>query len=474
MKLNGLLISIILINPFHLRAQEVSTESIDKLYKLAYEYYSADQEKALDIANTIIEKAKEIEYQKKLMYTYYLKGYILKSQGKLDGALINYFNAWEISLTENYVKNAIDYLTAIGNIYFTVGHYESAQIYYSDALTHSVSEADTMNIAYFNKMIGKCKSRLYEVGRALYYYNRAIDYYSSIGNMHQVASVNNLIGILYTQEMENYELSREYYAKANTINRDHGNEISLEGDILNNIGYSYFKEEDIVKAEEYYLKAVSLNPENKEMNYFKVVYNNLGELNQLNDNIKKAEEFFVKSEQSNHSPILELERLRSLKNLYGIYESTNRLSESSPYMKKLFAQSEELVELKDLLNKMVGQYQLKIVDYQRQLTKERFEREIESQVLINIIISLSLIIALIVVFIIAKRFFFYRNKWSKLKDKFNHFTVKYNNFIKEYKETIAAQLKLNQELGTLANTEMRDPREYLWKNFDDDDDDKKD
>lgn len=52
MKLNSLLISFILINPFHLRAQEVSAEKIDKLYKLAYEYYSTDQEKALDIVLT--------------------------------------------------------------------------------------------------------------------------------------------------------------------------------------------------------------------------------------------------------------------------------------------------------------------------------------------------------------------------------------------------------------------------------------
>jgi len=59
MKLNSLLISIILISPFHLRAQKLSIDDIDKLYKLAYEYYSTDQEKALDIANTIIEKTKK-------------------------------------------------------------------------------------------------------------------------------------------------------------------------------------------------------------------------------------------------------------------------------------------------------------------------------------------------------------------------------------------------------------------------------
>lgn len=34
------------------------------------------------------------------MYTYYLKGLILDSQGELDQALINFFNAWEFSLSE--------------------------------------------------------------------------------------------------------------------------------------------------------------------------------------------------------------------------------------------------------------------------------------------------------------------------------------------------------------------------------------
>ena len=473
MKLNCLLISIILINPFHLRAQEVSTESIDKLYKLAYEYYSTDQEKALDIANTIIEKAKEIEYHKKLMRTYYLKGFILESQGKLDQALINYFNAWEISLTENYPKMAISCLKAIGNMYYTVGHYESSQIYYSDALTYSVNQRDTLNLAQFNQMIGMCKWKVHETDSALHYYNRAIDYYSSIDKMYQVASVNNLIGILYLEEFEDYEQSREYYSKAYKINREHGNEISLKGDILNNIGYSYFNEKDMVKAEEYYLQAVSLNPEKAEFEYFRVVYNNLGELKLLNDNIKKAEEYFIKSEQVNNSPVLELERHRSFKNLYEIYSATNRGTEYLPFTKKLLDQSEELIKLKKLLDKMLGHYQIKIVEYQRQLTKERFERKMESerQIFIIIIVSLSLLIVLIVVFFTTKRFFFYRDKWSKLKDKYNHFATKYNDFRTEYKAVIAAQLTLNRELGIVANTEMRDPREYLWKNFDDNDND---
>jgi len=473
MKLNSLLISFILINPFHLRAQEVSIENIDKLYKLAYEYYSTDQEKVLDIANTIIEKAKEIKYHKKLMYTYYLKGLILESQGKLDQALINYFNAWEISLTENYPKWAISYLKAIGKIYFDVGHYESAQVYYSNALGHSEDTADTMNIAYFSQMIGMCHRRLHEVDSALHYYYRAIDYYSSIDNLYQVAFVNNLIGILYLEELEDNEQSRDYYSKAYKINRQHGNEISLEGDILNNIGYSYFKEEDIVKAEEFYLKAVSLNPENKEMKYFKVVYNNLGELKLSTNNIKKAEEYFIKSEQVNHSPVLELERLRSYKNLYAIYQSTNRFSESSPYFKKLLAQSEELVKLKKLLDKMLEQYQIKLVEYQRLLTKERFERKIESerQISIIIIVSLSLLIILIVVFFTTKHFFFYRNKSREIKDQYNHFRNIYNDFLAEYRAAIATQLQLHRKLGTLPNTPLKGPwGENLWKNTDDNED----
>jgi len=408
MKLNNLLISIILINPFSLRAQEVNTQNIDKLYKLAYEYYRTDQDKALDIANTIIEQAKEIDYHKKLMSTYYLKGRILKSQGKLDQALINYFNAWEISLTENYQKKSINYLRSIGNIYFDVGHYQSAQVYYADALNYSENEQDTMNIAYFNKMIGTCNMKLHQTDSALHYYRRAIDYYSSIDNMYQVASVNNLIGILYLEELEDYEQSREYYFKAKKINLEHGNEISFEGDVLNNIGYSYFKEKDMVKAEEYYLKTVSLNPENKELEYFKVVYNNLGELKLSTNNIKKAEEYFIKSDQANHSPVLEIERLYSYENLFKIYSTTNRGLEYLPFAEKLLAQSKELVELKAMLNKMLEQYQLKIVEYQRQLTKERFERKIESerQILIQIIVLLSLIILIIIVFVITKRFFF--------------------------------------------------------------------
>jgi len=420
MKYIYLTLLVATLSPYQVQSQIISADSIKKLYNLAIEYYNTDPEKSLRILNSVIGYSKQLDYQKGLYSGYYYRGYIYQSQSKIDQALIDYFNAWEISLIENYPKRIIDCLKAIGNIYFAVGHYESAQVYYFDALTNSINEADTMNIAYFNKMMGMCFRKLHQADSAMNYYHKAIDYYYGMGNMFQVVSVNNLIGILYLEELEDYEQSREYYFKAKKINREHGNEIALKGDILNNIGYSYFKEENMVKAEEYYLKTVSLNPENKELQYFKVVYNNLGELKLSTNNIKKAEEYFRKSDQFNNSPVLELERHRSFKNLYGIYLSTNRFSEYSPFAKKLLDQSEELIELKDLLDKMLGHYQMKLVEYQRQLTKERFERKIESerQLFIIIIVSLSLLMVLIVVYFTTRRFFFSRNKWSKLKDKY--------------------------------------------------------
>ena len=120
-----------------------------------------------------------------------------------------------------------------------------------------------------------------------------------------------------------------------------------------------------------------------------------------------------------------------------------------PYSRKLLDQSIELIDLKKLLDKMLEQYQLKIVEYQRQLTIERFQRKIESerQIFIIIIVSLSLLIVLIITFFITKRFFFYREKSRKIKDQYNHFTTIYNDFITEYSVMVAKQLKLNVELG---------------------------
>ena len=122
---------------------------------------------------------------------------------------------------------------------------------------------------------------------------------------------------------------------------------------------------------------------------------------------------------------------------------------------------------------MLEQYQLKIVEYQRQLAKERYEREYErkEQVLINIIVSLLLLIALIAVFFITKRFFFYRNKSNEIKDKYNHFVTFYKDFLTEYRAAIVTQLQLHRKLGTLPNTPLKGPwGENLWKNTDDDDD----
>ena len=140
--------------PYQVQSQITSSDSIKKLHNLAIEYYNTDPEKSLSILNSVIENSKQIDYQKGLYGGYYLRGYIYESQSKIDQALIDYFNAWEIGLKENYQKKVIKCLESISKIYFKVGHYESAQVYYSDALGHSVNQQDTLNIAYFNKMMG--------------------------------------------------------------------------------------------------------------------------------------------------------------------------------------------------------------------------------------------------------------------------------------------------------------------------------
>ena len=76
------------------------------------------------------------------------------------------------------------------------------------------------------------------------------------------------------------------------------------------------------------------------------------------------------------------------------------------------------------------------------------------------------------VFIITKRFFFYRNESNEIKDEYNHFVTIYNDFLTEYRAAIVTQLQLHRKLGTLPNTAMKGPwGENLWKNIDDDDND---
>ena len=63
----------------------------------------------------------------------------------------------------------------------------------------------------------------------------------------------------------------------------------------------------------------------------------------------------------------------------------------------------------------------------------------------------------------------YLNKWMRLKDKYNHFATKYNELLANVRAVATAQRKLNNELGgVLDSSEMQDPREYLWRDFDDD------
>ena len=152
--------------------------------------------------------------------------------------------------------------------------------------------------------------------------------------------------------------------------------------------------------------------------------------------------------------------------LYKIYKQKGDNANELIYSNLLADIAIPLLNLKENLEKLIQRYQLQRMKDQQDRKNEGIKLEKE-----RTLYWLTLTTLVLALTGVGYHWRKYVTKWNKLKDKYNDFVTKYNDFLIKYRATIAKQLKLNRELGALANTPIRDPREYLWKNFDEEDED---
>ena len=181
----------------------------------------------------------------------------------------------------------------------------------------------------------------------------------------------------------------------------------------------------------------------------------------------KAISCYLRAEHDKMIPSYHKELYRSRNKLSEIYEKQNKLHQTIYYTRLINKEAFNLVDLFDKLEIINKQYRVHEVEIKiEKATKQaqlRNERELYWLTLTLLVLGLITV---------GYRWRKYIGKWKKLKDKYNHFVIKYNEYFANVQAAVAAQRKLNDELsGVLDSNEMRDPREYLWRNSDDEEKD---
>src|SRR5660398_100926 len=151
-----------------------------------------------------------------------------------------------------------------GMIEFNLGRFESALIYFTEALKTAESLKDIKGKASSLNNIGLVYQGWGKPEQALEYYQKALEIDEELKDIRGKATRLNNIGLVY-QDWGKPEQALEYYQKALEIDEEL-KDISGKETRLNNIGLVYQDWGKPEQALEYYQKALEIDEEPKEKN----------------------------------------------------------------------------------------------------------------------------------------------------------------------------------------------------------------
>ncbi|MBS1538918.1 MAG: tetratricopeptide repeat protein [Bacteroidetes bacterium] len=151
----------------------------------------------------------------------------------------------------------------IGTVYLYLEDYPNALEYFQKALVIQEQLDDKLGVAITISNIAGVYSFLKDFPKSLEWYHKALGLYEELCNKSGMANTNGNIGIVYHQ-LKEYSNALEHQTKALSMNEELDNTIGIAFN-TSNLGALFGEEDfvgyDTVKAEEYLLRAITLNQE---------------------------------------------------------------------------------------------------------------------------------------------------------------------------------------------------------------------
>lgn len=215
---------------------EPDTLSINRLNKLAENYFDSNPDSTLFYAHKAIDLARKI----------------------------------------NYKTGIADALVQTGRANFPKGKFTQAQSDFDEAISIYKTLNNLPGLAYCYKLYGRMDNLLAKYPTALYYLNLALEVNIQLKNDAETADCYKDIGIVYFSEGQN-STALDYYFKALYITLKADNKPASAA-IYNDIGVVLQGMEVYPKALDYYRKALNLFKGTKNLNGVGTINENIGEV----------------------------------------------------------------------------------------------------------------------------------------------------------------------------------------------------
>jgi tetratricopeptide (TPR) repeat protein len=217
------------------------SEKLKALQALTKKYLSLSPDscvkygsKAILVARELHDKFNEALANKRIGYSYYLKG-------EFDKSILYYEKAYQLDIDNHDFLSAAEITNLCGDAYNQKGDYQKAMHYFNetekscDTLIKNTSLKGSVkklySILYTN--IGLLYHNLDSVQKPLNYFKNALKYATEIKDSTRIAASYSNMGMIYNSQKK-YKLASDMYFLALTVSRNIGDKY-YESKILNNI-----------------------------------------------------------------------------------------------------------------------------------------------------------------------------------------------------------------------------------------------
>jgi signal transduction histidine kinase/tetratricopeptide (TPR) repeat protein len=193
-----------------------------------------------------------------------------------DSTLFYGHKAIDLSRKINYKAGLANGLVQTAHANFFKGKFAQAQLEFDEAITIYKNINDLTGLSNCYKLYGRMDNLLARYQTALNYLNLALDINKQLKNDAEIADCYKNIGIVYFSEGQN-STALDYYYKALYITIK-SNDKSSSAAIYNDIGVVLQGMEVYPKALDYYRKALSLFKGTNNLNGVGTINENIGEV----------------------------------------------------------------------------------------------------------------------------------------------------------------------------------------------------
>ena len=250
------------------------TLSINRLNKLAANYFESNPDSTLYYGHKSIELSRKINYQAGVADGLVQTGHANWFKGRFTAAQQNFDEAIIIYKYLNDYKGLSNCYAVYGRMYNLLANYKLALMYSNLALDISKQLKNELDIAVCIKNIGVIYYSEGQLSTALDYYYKALFIDLKVRNDHAAAANYNDIGLVL-KDMEVYPKALEYYKRALTLFRS-SKDLNGIGTVYENIGELMIAQKSYDRAIIYLSKSIGIAIKQDDKDGMSSVYTDLG------------------------------------------------------------------------------------------------------------------------------------------------------------------------------------------------------